>query len=82
MHELAIANSVLESARKTAAEHQRPLRRIGLRIGEWAGVDAEALRAGFELLVRDTEAARVELEIERSGSQHELQLVYVELEEP
>ena len=82
MHELAIANNVLESARKTAAAHGLPLRRIGLRIGAWAGVDPEALRDGFGLLVSNTEFAGVELEIERSASEHELQLAYVELEEP
>ena len=68
MHELSIANSVLEALR--AEVGQRPgarLCKVGLRIGELAGVDPEALSFSFSVLVRGTEFERVALEIESSA---------------
>lgn len=65
MHELSIAQAVLDTARRElhAYPRARP-RRLGLRIGEWSGVDPEALRFCLEVLVRDTEFAAAALEIE------------------
>lgn len=65
MHEMGIAQSILDAAR----EHVRnrsgaSLRRIGLRIGELAGVDRESLAFSFECLVKDTDFEHVELAIE------------------
>ena len=65
MHELGIANSVLEAAR--AEMQQRPgarLVKIGLRVGELSGVDPEALRFGFDALARGTDLETASLEIE------------------
>jgi hydrogenase nickel incorporation protein HypA/HybF len=81
MHELGIASSVLEAVRKEMA--QRPLARlkkIGLRIGDFAGIDDSSLRFCFEVLVRDTEFRAASLDIER-GSRDELDLRYLEVEE-
>lgn len=67
MHELSIANSVLEAVREEV--RRRPgahPRKVGLRIGELAGVDPEALRFSFEVLVRGTEFEPLALEIEPS----------------
>ena len=115
MHEMGIACSVLDAARKESA--QRPgsrVLKIGLRIGEWAGVDPESLRFCFDALVRGTETQPPRLEIEflarqnrcprcgivfalerfqiecpRCGAEvtepfsgDELELAFVELEEP
>ena len=56
MHELSIANSILEAVRK---ERERlngaRVTKVGVRIGELAGVDPEALSFGFEVLVKDTD---------------------------
>jgi hydrogenase nickel incorporation protein HypA/HybF len=64
MHEMGIANSVLEAAHQEAAK--RPgtrVLKVGLRIGEWAGVDPESLRFCFEALVRgDNEPPSLEIE--------------------
>lgn len=65
MHELGIAQSVLDAAAKEL--DGRPgalLRKVGLRIGELAGVDAEALRFSWECLTRETAFEGVLLEIE------------------
>ena len=65
MHELSIAQSVLEALRTEAG--RRPGARVckvGLRVGELAGLDPEALRFGFEVLVRETDLAGLQLEIE------------------
>jgi len=65
MHELGIANSILEGV---AAElGRRPgsrAVRVGVRIGQLAGVDPDALSFGFEALTLDTEFASLKLEVE------------------
>jgi hydrogenase nickel incorporation protein HypA/HybF len=65
MHEIGIANSILDAVRAEAARHPgaEPLR-VAVRIGELAAVDADALRFCFEALTRDTELESLELEIE------------------
>jgi hydrogenase nickel incorporation protein HypA/HybF len=65
MHELSIANSILEAVRK---ERERlngaRVTKVGVRIGELAGVDPDALSFGFEVLVKDTDLDPLALEIE------------------
>ena len=48
MHELGIANSILDGVAKEIERRpgSRPTR-VGVRIGELAGVDPDALRFGF-----------------------------------
>ena len=65
MHELSIAKSVLEGVRAELA--QRPgarLQKVGLRVGELSGVNADALSFSFEVLVKGTDLEPVTLEIE------------------
>lgn len=65
MHELGIASSVLEAVQTETQRHPGArVSKIGLRIGELAGVDAEALSFCFAVLVRDTPWQPVALEIE------------------
>ncbi|MGD1092947.1 MAG: hydrogenase maturation nickel metallochaperone HypA [Bryobacteraceae bacterium] len=88
MHEMGIANSVLESAHKV--QHRYPgqkISKIGLRIGEFAGVDIESLRFCFDAIVKSEKLAPITLEIEScSVAQQwrgdELEIAYLELEEP
>jgi hydrogenase nickel incorporation protein HypA/HybF len=65
MHELGIAASVLDTVQAEARKRpgMRPCR-VGLRIGELAAVDPEALRFAFEALTRETEIESLALEIE------------------
>jgi len=72
MHELSIANSILEAVRK---ERERlngaRVTKVGVRIGELTGVDREALSFGFEVLVKETDFEPLALEIEFIPRRHE-----------
>lgn len=65
MHELAIAQSIIELA---DAEANRMglagLSAIGVRIGSLAGVNCEALRFGFTAIIAGTALEKTALEIE------------------
>jgi hydrogenase nickel incorporation protein HypA/HybF len=56
VHELGIATSILETVRTELEKHAgaRPAR-VGVRIGEIAAVNPEALRFAFEALTRETD---------------------------
>lgn len=65
MHELGIASAVLDAVRNEA--EKRPgarVTKIGLRIGELAGVDRDALSFSFEVLVQGTEFDKLALDIQ------------------
>jgi hydrogenase nickel incorporation protein HypA/HybF len=65
MHELGIAASILESVQKTAERHPNGrISKVGVKIGELAGVDPDALQFGFEVLVKDTEWEKLVLDLE------------------
>ncbi len=65
MHELGIASSILESVQKEAVRHPGAhISKVGVKIGELAGVDRDALQFGFEVLVKDTELEPLALELE------------------
>ena len=71
MHEMGIANSILEAARTEAQKYVRArATKVGVRIGELAAIDSEALRFCFEVLARDTELDGLQLEIERCPRRH------------
>ena len=80
MHEMGIASSVLDAVHKELQRYpgQRATK-VGLRIGEFAGVDAESLRFCFDVLVKDSDFAPLELEIEATRGE-ELDFAYIELE--
>jgi len=65
MHELGIAASILDCVQAEAKRHEGShISVVGIRMGEFSGVDADALQFGFECLVKDTELAPLELKIE------------------
>jgi hydrogenase nickel incorporation protein HypA/HybF len=65
MHEMGIMQSVLEAVRKEAALHAPAhVQKVGLRVGEWSGVDTESLRFCFEAMVKDSDLEPLELEID------------------
>jgi len=71
MHEMGIANSVLEAVKAEA--DLRPGMRVAkvcVRVGELAGVDAEALRFCFDALVKETALEPLSLEIEFRPRRH------------
>lgn len=69
MHEMGIANSILEGVDAEVRRRPgvRPLK-VGVRVGELAGLDPDALRFAFEALTIDTPLAGLELDIEYRAS--------------
>jgi hydrogenase nickel incorporation protein HypA/HybF len=81
MHEMGIANSIIEAVQKELLRYPGyRAARVGVRIGEFAGVDGESLRFCFDAMIRDTALAPLELAIEPAGGD-ELDLSRVELDE-
>ena len=81
MHEMGIASSVLEAVHKEL--HRYPGRRavkVGLRIGEYAGVDPESLRFCFDSIVKGSEWEPLELEIEWRDETDHLEFTSLELD--
>lgn len=71
MHELSIAESILDAARAEARSRTgMRLTRIGVRIGELAGIDPDALGFCFAALVKDTDLEKCVLEIESVPRRH------------
>jgi hydrogenase nickel incorporation protein HypA/HybF len=71
MHEVGIANSILEAAHSEMALHTGAcLRKVTVRIGELAGVDPDALQFCFDALTRDTEFETLKLEIKVCPRKH------------
>ena len=65
MHELSIAQSIVDSAREQAAAHgARRVLRIGVRVGELSGVAVDALQFCFSMTVKDTDLDGAALDME------------------
>jgi len=65
MHELSIAQSIVDSAREHAAAHGgRRVLRIGVRVGEISGVAVESLEFCFGMTVKDTDLDGATLDLE------------------
>ena len=62
---MGIANSVLEAVRTEMGRHpgKYPCK-VGVRIGEMAAIDQDALRFCFEAMIQETDLASLELGIE------------------
>jgi hydrogenase nickel incorporation protein HypA/HybF len=71
MHEMSIAESILQAVAAETARvpHARPTR-VGVRIGELAGIDPESLHFCFEAIVKDSEFDGLQLEIESRARRH------------
>jgi hydrogenase nickel incorporation protein HypA/HybF len=81
MHEMGIANSVLEEVQKELARNPgERASRVGLRIGKFAGVDPDSLGFCFEAITRSLGFAPLTLEIDWCGAD-ELQIAYLEFEQ-
>src|SRR5215469_4993111 len=74
MHEMGIANSILDAVKRECARYPgaQP-RKVAIKIGELAAVDPEALQFCFEVLVQETELEGLELEIETCPRLHQCQ---------
>jgi hydrogenase nickel incorporation protein HypA/HybF len=75
MHEMGIANSVLEAVRTEMGLHPGTYPcKVGVRIGEMAAIDQDALRFCFEAIVLETDLESVELAIEFCPRRHRCQI--------
>ncbi len=71
MHELGIANSVLEAVKTEVARYPGTFPcKVGIRVGELAAIDQESLRFCFEAITRETEFESLALEIEVCPRRH------------
>ena len=71
MHEMGIANSILEAVRTEMQRYPGSrLAKVGLRIGEMASIDGESLRFCLEALASGTDLAGLELVIEVCYRRH------------
>jgi hydrogenase nickel incorporation protein HypA/HybF len=65
MHELGIASSILESVEAESRRHQdKHITKVGVRVGELAGVDIDALQFGFACIIKETKWDGLVLEVE------------------
>jgi hydrogenase nickel incorporation protein HypA/HybF len=66
MHELAIAESIVDTVLKAKVDkHLNGIRAVGVRIGVMTDIVPEALEFGFEAIVKDTALDGCSLKIER-----------------
>ncbi|WP_029356664.1 hydrogenase maturation nickel metallochaperone HypA [Bosea sp. 117] len=64
MHEMALCESLLDSMRDAARTHGFDrVKRVRLVVGCFAGVEVEALRFGFDVVMRGSLAEGAELEV-------------------
>ncbi|MGQ9615645.1 MAG: hydrogenase maturation nickel metallochaperone HypA/HybF [Spirochaetota bacterium] len=78
MHELSIAEALLDLIQKRAAcEGIKKVYEINLKIGEFSGVFIDSLRFAFEMLSKDTITEGASLNIETTPG-YELQVISFE----
>ena len=64
MHELSLANDIIETVKQTLSPDELPsLQSIVLEVGAYSGVVSDSLRFSFEAITAGTELAGAELEI-------------------
>ncbi len=82
MHELGIAESILDAVRKEAVVNSpaRPVK-VGVRVGALAGIDPDSLSFCFEVLVKGSDLEPLALAIE-PGAADQLEFAWLELDEP
>ena len=75
MYEMGIASSLLDTVKSKASEfpQARPSR-MGVRVGEWSGVDVEALRYCLEALKSTSDMEGLRVEIDTLQNRHQCKL--------
>jgi Hydrogenase/urease nickel incorporation, metallochaperone, hypA len=81
MHEMGIAASILDAVEKELLQYPGyRAAKVTVRIGEFAGVDGESVRFCFDVMVKDSPLAPLELDVVACGGD-ELDLGSIELDE-
>ena len=66
MHEASLVESILKIAQDVAAEnHAEKISAIGLKLGDMAGVEIDALNFSFDVIKKNTIAENATLKINR-----------------
>ena len=66
MHEASLAENILKIAQDVAAEnHAEKISAIGLKLGDMAGVEIDALNFSFDVMKKNTIAENATLKINR-----------------
>ena len=66
MHEATLAENIIEIALDVAEKnHAKKISAVGLKLGDMAGVEVEALNLSFEVLTKGTLAENSSLKINR-----------------
>jgi hydrogenase nickel incorporation protein HypA/HybF len=82
VHELGIANSILEAVQTEMLPHPGARAvKIGVTVGAFSGVDPDSLAFCFEVLTKGTPFESLVLDL-RTAAADELELSQLELEEP
>jgi Zn finger protein HypA/HybF involved in hydrogenase expression len=82
MHEFGIAQSILTAVQQETAKYPGARAvKVGVLIGPLSGVNRESLSFCFEVAAEQEGNKDLELDVEE-GTADELDLKYVELEEP
>jgi len=72
---MGIANSVLDAVRSEMLRYPGSYPcRVGVRVGEMAAIDEDALRFCFEAMIHETDLGSLELRIEVCPRRHRCQL--------
>ena len=83
MHEYSIVQAMFDQVDRVAESHgAHAVRRIRVRIGEYAGVDPVLFESAYEVCRIGTRCADAVLQIERVAAGDDLILERVELEVP
>lgn len=81
MHELGIANSILEAVETELRPHPGARAvKIGVTVGAMSGVDRDSLAFCFEVITKGTPFEPLVLDLQEAAAD-ELVLSYLELEE-
>jgi hydrogenase nickel incorporation protein HypA/HybF len=83
MHEYSLVQAMFDQIGEVVRSRGAlSVRRVRVRIGEFAGVDPTLFQTAYEIFRVNTWCAGAPLEIERAGTTDELLLEQVELEVP
>lgn len=81
MHEYSIVQAMFDQIERLTQTHRaRSVRRVRVRIGEFAGVDPTLFQSAYEVYRIDTLCADAVLQIQQVPSSDDLILDQVELE--
>jgi hydrogenase nickel incorporation protein HypA/HybF len=77
MHELSIAQSIVDIIRQYVPEEQEPeVKLVKIRVGQMAGVVPDSLDFCFEAIVKDTPLGNARLDIEAVPLQSECKVCH------